>query len=438
MTRTRVLSLVIGALALLGLGGCRSGAATPPPLNVDLRTLIPQEWAPIGQLQPVNLDADPQVEYLLFYHYDPGRRPDGSAVPGPIGATIYDPVPPEILQNTELGPGAPAGGLQPYALLPSYWWGMGQGFLAPPTQTDAPVYYQVTRTNSEELTSSYIDELRKHLGSDTVPTAEQLPSHDELVVLGGQGTVGRWTHISVFWWHNYHVGYLGTQITAPGGLHILAWDGEPQISPIRRVQAFYPQNDRSALCKVSEFTRVLIESNSQTAPTPGKPALSPWRPAVHYVESPRMLRFCYGIPPTPFYPEGVVLAFLLEPDAHTDLVAPGKDVADQAASRQEKARHYLEVIGPYTWVEALYYPRATQENLWQAAQAAEVTTWVQAALAYLDPQAAGVSIRCTRWTLRHVPADLDKGTGDAWEITGVDVVPPGPDPNRPCYPAAGP
>lgn len=434
MTRIRVLILLAGALALLGLGGCRSERATPPPLNVDLRTLIPREWSPIGQLQPINLDADPQVEYLLFYHYDPGRRPDGSAVPGPIGATIYDPVPPEILQNTELGPGAPAGGLQPYALLPNYWWGMGQGFLAPPTQADAPVYYQVTRTDPEEIQSRYLDGLREGLGSDNVPTAEQLPPYDELVVLGGQGTVGRWTHISVFWWHNYHVGYLGTQITAPGGLHILAWDGEPQSSPIRRVQAFYPQNDRSALCKVSEFVRTM-DLNRQPVTEREKTELPPWRPAVHYVESPRMLRFCYGIPPTPFYPEGVVLAFLLAPDAHTDRVAPG-----EAASRQERAQSYLAEIGSYTWVEALYYPRATQENLWQAAQASEVTTWVQAALAKPDPNAltAAVSITCTRWTLRHVPADLDKGTGDAWEITGVAVVPPGPDPNRPCYPAAGP
>ncbi len=391
----------------------------PPPqetpgLNVDLSRLIPQEWVPIGQLRAVNLDADLQEEYLLFYHYDAGQRPDGSPVPGPIGATIYDPVPPGSFR--EMDPGTAASGLQPFPLLPSQRPGDGQGFLAPPTQTEAPVYYPVSRVLAAEIQTG---------GPPSPP--EATPPYDELLVLGGQGSVGRWTHISAFWWHSFEKGYLGVQITAPGGLHILEWQGEARASPIARVRAYYPQHDRSVLCRVSVFVRVL----DPEADGEGK---VPWRPSVRYVEIPQGLDFCYGVPESPFYPEGTALAFLQAPQARGDLLAPAPDTG---AALDDPVQTVLS-LGPHRWVDALYYPMTPETDPSTPGRA--LTTWVQAQMVTL-PEAPQVgssqsperTFRCVRLELRR---DLgDPGTGDAWAIVAVRPVEPTGPPGRPCAPS---
>lgn len=39
--------------------------------------------------------------------------------------------------------------------------------------------------------------------------------------------------------------------------------------------------------------------------------------AIHYQQTPEGLHFCYGTPIFPFYPEGVVLAFLQNPSVES-------------------------------------------------------------------------------------------------------------------------
>lgn len=387
---------------LLLLSGC-----TPPEpsaeLNIDLGMILPEEWEAVSTWESINIDADSEQEYLLFYRYDASTTADGEGISGPIGAVIYDSQTPiGMPEESEDSSRPPAPWLQPYALLPNYWQGSGFGFVAPPRQSGRPDWTVVTREDARETDNRYFEVLAQQMpasasGQAVGEAPDELPAHDELIVYGGASPIGGPTYISVFWWSTLSEGYGSTQISAPGGLNVEKWDGAPNSSPMRTVRARYPQYDRSLLCKESRFERQLdLDLTSEGA----------FRSAIYYEEGPRKLIFCYGIPQSPFYPEAVVLAYLLQPDRNEQLLF-------------EEARQTVpRTLGEFSWVDALQYMATIPTFAGQAATSRRITTTVWASLIYGEE--SNVESRLYAFTLEHVPSDLSSRTTDQWRIVGVE------------------
>ena len=383
------------------LAGCSQ--AGQPELNIDLSGILPTEWVAVDTWRPVNIDADSEPEYLLFYFYDASTTADGEAIPGPIGGVIYDSQTPSSVAANEADSRPPAPWLQPYALLPSYWRGAGYGSVAPP-KADPPTSFEVKRVLPEEVNNSYFEVLATQQipGAAATATPTTLPANDELVVYGGKSAIGGVTHISVFWWISPRQGYGSTQISASGGLKVVKWDGGTDRSPIRQVRARYAEDDRSQLCKESIFTRYLDPDFS----SPGA-----FRPAVYYVEGPRQLIFCYGIPDTPFYPEAVVLAWLLDPTNHREMVV---------AEQREAVARTLET---FLRVSALQYHQTVDAiGPIQVAGSAPLQTKVWASLVYaVEPSTGtGEETRLYEFTLEHLPTDNSRRTTDQWRVVRVE------------------
>ncbi|RLT37664.1 MAG: hypothetical protein DWI57_13445 [Chloroflexi bacterium] len=383
------------------LAGC--SRAGQPELNIDLSAILPTEWKAVGNWTPINIDADSEQEYLLFYTYDASTTADNTAIAGPIGGVIYDSQTPASVPANEADSRPPAPWLQPYTLLPSYWRGAGYGFVAPP-KADPPTALEVKRVLPEEVANNYFEVLASQQISGAAATAPPttLPANDELIVYGGNSAIGGVTHISVFWWSSPREGYGSTQIAASGGLKVIKWDGGTDRSPIREVRARYAEEDRSQLCKESTFTRYLDPDYTSTGA---------FRPAVYYVEGPRKLIFCYGIPETPFYPEAVVLAWLLDPTGHREMV-----VAEQ---REIVAR----ALENFSRVSALQYHQTVDAiGPIQIAGSAPLQTKVWASLVYPVETSAGAGeeTRLYEFTLEHLPTDNSRRTTDQWRVVGVE------------------
>lgn len=383
------------------LAGCSRGGQ--PELNIDLSAILPTEWKAVGNWTPINIDADSEQEYLLFYTYDASTTADGETIPGPIGGVIYDSQTPASVPANEADSRPPAPWLQPYALLPSYWRGAGYGFVAPP-KADPPTPIEVKRVLPEEVANDYFQVLASQQipGAAATATPTTQPANDELIVYGGNSVIGGVTHISVFWWSSPREGYGSTQIAASGGLKVIKWDGGAQRSPIREVRARYAEEDRSQLCKESTFTRYL---------DPDYTSAGAFRPAVYYVEGPRALIFCYGIPDIPFYPEAVVLAWLLDPAGHREMVV---------AEQRETVARTLET---FLRVSALQYHQTVDAiGPIQIAGSAPLQTKVWASLVYPIETSAGrgEETRLYEFTLEHLPTDNSRRTTDQWRVVRVE------------------
>ena len=395
-----------GAFCLLWMAVLLSACRPPEPsteLNIDLGMILPEEWKAVSTWESINIDADGEQEYLLFYRYDASTNADGEDINGPIGAVIYDSQTPIGMQDeTNENTRPPAPWLQPYALLPNYWQGSGYGFVAPPRHPGRPDWIVVTREGEDETDNRYFEVLAQQMpasagGQAAGETSGDLPPHDELIVYGGSSPIGGPTYISIFWWSTLSEGYGSTQITAPGGLHVERWDGAENRSPMRTVRARYPEYDRSVLCKESRFQRRL---------NPNFTSEGAYRAAIYYEEGPRKLIFCYGIPQSPFYPEAVVLAYLLQPDRNEQLLI-------------EEARQTIpRMLGEFAWVDALQYKGTIPTFAGQAATSQTITTTIWASLIY---QAGGeLESRLYAFTLEHVPSDLSNRTTDEWRIIDVE------------------
>ena len=93
-TELRGLLLAARAFCLLCFVILPSACKPPEPsqeLNIDLGVILPEEWQAISTWESINIDADAEQEYLLFYRYDASTTADGEGIGGPIGAVIYDP-----------------------------------------------------------------------------------------------------------------------------------------------------------------------------------------------------------------------------------------------------------------------------------------------------------------------------------------------------------
>ena len=375
-----------------------------PELNIDLGMILPEEWKAVSTWESINIDADAEEEYLLFYRYDASTTADGEEISGPIGAVIYDSQTPiGMPEESDDSSRPPAPWLQPYALLPNYWQGAGFGFVAPPRQTGRPEWIVVRREDPRETENRYFEVLAEQMpasvsGQAVGEAPGDLPDHDELIAYGGRSPIGGPTYISIFWWSTISEGYGSTQISAPGGLYVEEWDGAANRSPMRTIRARYPMNERSLLCKESRFHRRLDPNFT----SPGA-----YRAAVYYEEGPRKFTFCYGIPQSPFYPEAVVLAYLLQPDDNAQLLSEG--------ARQTVPR----TLEGFAWVESLQYFPTIPTFAGQAATSQMITTEVWASLVY--QVGSGLESRLYAFTLEHVPSDLSSRTTDQWRIIGVEL-----------------
>lgn len=265
--RSRTLLTLFLLLAIFAASGClrrRQIVTTALPLSESL----PQEWTPLKDVQEVNIDGDSLNEYLLLFVYDNG----------PIGAVIYDPQVDDLPGSPDNSgnPNQPSTAMEPYAILPSYRPGAGQGFIAEPGQQENIGIFLV---NSR-------------------PTAAtgQTSEANMLILRGGA------THLTFAWWLNKADGYGVHQIYAPGGFEGIDWDAWSQSpGPITSLTGVYPLHNRSLFCRRQRFDLV----NQADAADPVAPV------HIAYVATDLGVQFCGAIPPHPFYPEAVVLAYLL-------------------------------------------------------------------------------------------------------------------------------
>ena len=394
-SRARAVCLLTAAILL---AACQPVEPTEE-LIIDLRRILPEEWQAVSNWESINIDADAEEEYLLFYRYDASTTADGENIGGPIGAVIYDPQTPiGMPEDSEESARPPAPWLQPYALLPNYWQGAGYGFVAPPRQSGRPDWIVVKREEDSETENRYFQVLAEQMPTLSGDPPSDLPPHDELIVFGGNSPIGGPTFISVFWWSTLSEGYGSTQISAPGGLHIEEWDGAADRSPIRTVRARYPLYDRSILCKESRFYRRL---------DPDFTSAGAYRAAVYYQEGARKLVFCYGIPQAPFYPEGVVLSYLLQPQRDEQLLTV------------EARQTVPATLGDFAWVDSLQYMASIETFAGQADTSRMITTTVWASIVYQS--GSQWESRLYAFTLEHVPSDLSNRTTDQWRIIGVQL-----------------
>jgi len=310
--------VVVLTVFVLLTSGCRIFRPNAQ-LDLPVADFLPADWTPLGALRPVNIDDDAATEFLLLYRYDSG---DPEQPNGPVGAVIYD----SQAEAQELVD------FQSYRILPSYSAPAAHSSIAPPEQTNV-TDRQVLR-ESNEMGGS-----QTALPNQETPTAvTPTPRFDELILFGGN------THMTVIWWQNAVDGYGVAQIYAPGGLHSFDFgatgaDAETTNRPVQSVRGFFPLNDRSLLCEQRYYERNLDTANDAADSSPPLYAKN-----VRYEPSAEGLRFCYGTPPHPYYPEGVTLAYLLDPMLGSPLWHPGL-TPDQRTNIFDRLRTIVENAG---------------------------------------------------------------------------------------------
>ncbi|CAN5800231.1 hypothetical protein BH10CHL1_BH10CHL1_36720 [soil metagenome] len=278
-------------ICTLFLAGCfrRSNV---PNMSFDLNELLPAGWTAVGAVREIDIDDDPTLERLVFFSYD--KSPQTNA--GPIGALIYDLHEDKGIVTNQGAAVAnqSSSSLVRYQILPSYWQGAGQGFIAEPSQAANILVYPVTYA--------------------AIDSQGAAMTRKELVVRGGA------TYLTFIWWKGTVEGYGVAQLYAPGGFQGIDWtEWEREPKPINQITGLYPLHDRNSLCRKVTYDR------NDVAPTMLTPLIGEtiaYRQEIYYKASNRGLDFCDGAPTHPFYPEGVVLAYLLDAKNRTDLLDP--------------------------------------------------------------------------------------------------------------------
>ena len=402
----RCLQIMVLCLPLLTVH-CAAVQQQDTAAALPLTDALPASWVALRDVQEVNIDGDGATEYLLFFTYDP----IGTTAPttslfffrnsnqprGPIGAVIYDA---QVVTGTttseRVSPDRPTNALVPYAILPSYRRGAGQGFIAEPAQREAVAAYPVSYRA-----------LNATVG--TTVTA------DTLIFLGGE------TYLSCAWWQNRTEGYGVTQIYAPGGFETAlysgfnwtAWRDNPQ--PIPQIIGVHPLHDRNLLCRRFRYDL----DTSAGGGTPGGRA-------IRYQRSDLGLQFCAGTPVHPFYPEGVVLAYLLEGQA---------DLLDDAGAPAGLTNTVTTQAGALPWLRQLVendgivrvddlVSYATLTTAATPVNAEQTDTIGVCAVLTLQPttntdapQSQGLL-----FTLRHQPAGFQPPTPDQLFIQTVETI----------------
>ncbi len=279
--RTRS-AILLGSVLLLSFAACRRPQTDDAAAALPLDYSLPATWKTVGAVQQINIDGDPIPEYLLFFTYD--NTADGS---GPVGAVIYDNLPGDALGPEVDESQRPSASLMPFPVLPSYRTDGGQGFIAEPGQQSTLAIYP----------------LRFGASAPVAETNEPVPPADALAILGGT------TYLTLVWWQAASERYGIAQLHAPSHFEAApfqpfnweSWRASPE--PIRSIISVHPVHDRNLLCYRRRHT--LVE------PTTDSGASGQGVANILYHEQDLGLDFCRERPASPFYPEGVVLAYLL-------------------------------------------------------------------------------------------------------------------------------
>lgn len=397
------LGMSLVAFCLWFLAGCSIPLQQTDAAVLPLDDALPASWQAVGDVQAVNIDGDAATEYLLLFTYDAtaARTPATSflfqrnAPQGPIGAVIYDT---QIMTETTIEstrPDKSVDAFVPYPLLPSYRQGAGQGFIAEPTQRAAVELFPVAyRTGG---------------GADT------------LILLGGE------TYLTFAWWQNRMEGYGVMQLYAPGGFETTPytafdwaeWRRDPQ--PIRQLIALHPLHDRNLICR-----RLQYELDATSVPTTimaGDSLTQTW--PIRFQTTDLGLQFCYDTPDHPFYPEGVVLAYLLTGNAALldPVTAPtgGQSIGLTTLQQlvQNGGRVRVSDLASYaTLASAALSPAVVipPNNMAVCATIETLTTATTAA------ENSGVGQQTLLVTLRHEPPQLQTPTPDRLFITNVEMI----------------
>jgi len=352
MTHRALFGLVIVLGTMLLLSGCRDQSADSNPTEPDLLATLPAEWVVVpvdgNTWTQVNIDNDEEaVEFFLLYTYD--NQVAGTAS-GPAGSSIFD-----LQDNTEFAPSArvfampyqPSGTYVPYRILPNYWQGSATGFIAPTGRQD-----KVTVTTIDR------DQYRKAVVSVATPSVDSIKDNDltiandvdiekvqvrELLIEDGGQT------ITIVWWRNLIEGYGVANAHAASGFQNRVYEQEGEAdTPLNAFDGYHPFNDRSELCHVTTYTRqyltktIILDSTETVVPTVN----------FTFEESPHGIRFCdKSVPATPFYPEAVVLRYLLYAELDKASLAlddePWSKVANElAAAIREETKRIQGLFGP--------------------------------------------------------------------------------------------
>jgi hypothetical protein len=299
----RLLPLI---LVLLLLAACRNAQQPSPEDGPQILATLPQGWTPVTVgtnnlfsrnatiWTPINIDDDAGSEYLLYFTYDNGQ----------VGAIIYDQQtgPSGVVNTTPVpAPIQPTGSFVSYQVEPSNWTRGDApdtvGFIAPPfTDPQTLRLVQVQRFDAGDANAA---------GTANSTPPEGAPPTNEAIIFGGDKV------ITVLWWRNAFNGYGITQMSATGGMQAVPPVTGEIVRPLQTAQGQTPETGllaRSVICRAKQYVRTdANEPSGVIAPI--------YQSAVRYVESDLGLRFCFDPPPYPYYPEGVVLAFLRPPPA---------------------------------------------------------------------------------------------------------------------------
>ena len=429
------------AILLPMLGACsffsRSGKTS---LNLDFAQILPQGWKAIGPWQEISIDGDSTKEYLLLFSYDNGQ----------IGAVIYDsqiasdyvgivdvsktPVPTATVPLVAI-PLQSFGYYRPYRLLPNYWsyiYGgdVGQGVIAEPGQENNVAAYEVGNLSDVQKTAQ---PATSNPGSAKLSAASQPKA--ELVIRGGE------THLTFAWWKDVHQGYGVTQLYAPGGFRGVNWQNwQKSPTPITSISGLFPLADyrgRSLFCR-----EVLYRRNQGTPPNganangdtalqqPGEASF----PAIWFSHTDMGIKFCKSnIPIHPFYPEGVVLAYLLQ-SRPANGSAPARDLADlmtpDVTVAQVDADMNYGLLAQEKVADIETYP-----TIPLLPSSVETRTFAPttAVCVELEKLAGASNPRWLMFTLRYQPPDLQQRIPDRWTVSGATLQPPPLDGNEEGY-----
>ncbi len=285
----RTLLALLGILVVIAItyfaffSGGRPAINTP--LNVDLDEIKPSHWEPYldrGLLQ-INIDHDVEPEWLFLYRDRYGT--------GQIGGVIYDAQTRPRGDDSAPVPSQVPVYLVPYKLLPDYSATKNQGYFG-----DTKVAYK-TVGDQVILTPT--------------PTPAKTPEANVQAIQGERLLLQGWfnnlvNRFAVVWWIDEASGYGSALAYTPGWfslspIHPYDWEAwEQQPESILSLWAWEPQMDRSDICRVAQW---LLEEGPDPLRTRHFSAL--------YDEG--VLRFCSAsIPSEPAFPEGQVLAYLLD------------------------------------------------------------------------------------------------------------------------------
>ena len=316
---------------------------------------MPTYWYPIfpgSEWRSINIDEDPDIEYLLLYAYNTSLTSSGNFINSqqvptdgaPIGAIIVDGQTSSeyVVDFPPLAtPLQPMGSFIAYRIAPSYW---------PEPNTSYVGLY----ANPDQISvNPYVTGASGICG----PIGNEDPLGEIAIVDTREDTA-----LTTVWWRGAFLGYGVAQVTGPGGLRnargmtaggAVAIENIATTGPVWSVDALFPIHEptnplstaveggfadpgRSQLCDVYRYYRTIDQS------TQG----SKVREDIRYTDDYMGIQFCRADVPQPFFPEAVALKFLLEAEERDDLFGDGVDPPEQIRIIGEVAELDRKVTEP--------------------------------------------------------------------------------------------